>query len=81
MVVDGELDAYFADRSILLGLVMTSENPDELVVGERLFTRHRQEPARVDRAHVVDEGETLAGVHVDGHQRFGQVDDQIATRL
>jgi polar amino acid transport system substrate-binding protein len=32
----GELDAYFADRAILLGLVMGSDDPGEFTVGERL---------------------------------------------
>ncbi len=41
MVLDRDLDAYFADRAILLGSVLASEAPTDLVVGERFFT---QEP-------------------------------------
>ncbi len=37
-VADGEIDAYFADRAILLGLVMASDDPKAFLIGERLFT-------------------------------------------
>ncbi len=37
-VAEGAVDAYFADRAILVGLVMGADNPDRFVVGERLFT-------------------------------------------
>ena len=37
-VFDKEIDAYFADRAILLGLVIASETPTEFIIGERLFT-------------------------------------------
>ncbi len=37
-VLDGKLDAYFADRAILLGLALASDQVNELVVGERLFS-------------------------------------------
>lgn len=37
-VLDGELDAYFADRAILLGLALASERVNDLVVGERLYS-------------------------------------------
>ncbi|MDJ0941961.1 MAG: amino acid ABC transporter substrate-binding protein [Kiloniellales bacterium] len=37
-VLDGELDAYFADRAILLGMALASDRMSELVVGERLYS-------------------------------------------
>ena len=37
-VGDGELDAYFADRAILLGLIAARSDPDQFVIGERLYT-------------------------------------------
>lgn len=37
-VADGALDAYFADRSILLGLAVMSKDPGAFVVGERTYT-------------------------------------------
>ncbi len=37
-VAEGDLDAYFADRAILLGLVMASEDPADFLIGERLYT-------------------------------------------
>lgn len=37
-VAEGELDAYFADRAILLGLVMASDDPSQFVVGERFYS-------------------------------------------
>lgn len=37
-VLTGELDVYFADRAILLGLVRASDDPRQFAVGERLFT-------------------------------------------
>ncbi len=37
-VADGKLDAYFADRAILLGLVMATGLPSQFLIGERLFT-------------------------------------------
>ena len=37
-VADGKLDAYFADRAILLGLVMASYTPGQFLVGDRLFS-------------------------------------------
>jgi ABC-type amino acid transport substrate-binding protein len=33
-----QIDAYFADRALLLGLIDRSGNPDELVLASRLFT-------------------------------------------
>lgn len=37
-VADGTLDAYFADQSILLGLVARSADPGVFVIGERTYT-------------------------------------------
>ena len=37
-VLDGDLDAYFADRAILLGLALASDRVNDLVVGERLYS-------------------------------------------
>jgi len=37
-VSDATLDAYFADRAILLGLVAAHADPGQFVVGERLYT-------------------------------------------
>lgn len=37
-VADGKLDAYFADRAILLGLTAADADPGQFVVGERLYT-------------------------------------------
>ena len=37
-VAEGELDAYFSDRAILMGLVMASDNPGDFLIGERLYT-------------------------------------------
>ncbi len=37
-VREGELDAYFADRALLLGLVRASDEPDQVVVGEHLYS-------------------------------------------
>ena len=38
MVENGELDAYAADRAILIYLFLQSENKDKIKVSERLFT-------------------------------------------
>ena len=38
LVRDRTLDAYFADRAILVGLVAASDAPDEFLIAERLFT-------------------------------------------
>ncbi len=38
LVLDGGLDAYFADRAILLGLALASEDVNDLLVGARLFS-------------------------------------------
>ena len=35
---DGTIDAYFADRAILIFLALTDAEPDQLRVGERLFS-------------------------------------------
>ena len=37
-VADGTIDAYFADRAILLGLTAAHADPGQFVVGERLYT-------------------------------------------
>lgn len=37
-VLEGEMDAYFADRAILLGLVAKSEDPDLFEISDRFFT-------------------------------------------
>ena len=37
-VLEKEIDAYFADRAILLGAVIASQAPTEFIIGERLFT-------------------------------------------
>jgi polar amino acid transport system substrate-binding protein len=37
-VASGALDAYFADRALLLGQLQTVENPDQFVVSDRLFS-------------------------------------------
>jgi polar amino acid transport system substrate-binding protein len=37
-VASGDLDAYFADRALLLGQVQMTENPDNFLIGDRLFT-------------------------------------------
>ncbi len=35
---NGEIDAYVADRAILVGLARSADNPDRFIIGERLFT-------------------------------------------
>lgn len=37
-VQDGEIDAYFADRAILKGLVAQSESPDNFEISDHFFT-------------------------------------------
>jgi len=37
-VLAGDLDAYFADRAILLGLVLASDRPGAFVIGEHLYS-------------------------------------------
>lgn len=37
-ILDGDLDVYFADRAILLGLAISSGDPEQFVVGERLYS-------------------------------------------
>ena len=37
-LVDGSIDAYFADRAILVFLHLSSDDPAKLVVSDRLFT-------------------------------------------
>lgn len=37
-VADGTLDAYFADRALLLGQLQQTEDPDRFVITERFFT-------------------------------------------
>ena len=37
-VASGAFDAYFADRALLLGQLQVTENPDQFVLSDRLFT-------------------------------------------
>ena len=37
-MAEGELDAYFADRALLIGQLQQTDDPDRFVLADRLYT-------------------------------------------